>query len=106
MAKRKQTVWVVMHYEFVGAEPCEYIDAVQFHVASSRRRAERHIRGRWVFPFSWWQVHPHALDYDGCEREGAIVYYYSHKGKPLARPPYKQAKNAWERDKIENPHLH
>ncbi|HKI31254.1 MAG TPA: hypothetical protein VKA46_05270 [Gemmataceae bacterium] len=106
MPKKKPTVWVVMHYEFTGVEPCVHIDSVQFHVSSSRRKAEKDIHGCWVSPFSWWQVHPHVLDAQDDEREGEEIYYYSHKGTPLTRPPYKRAQKAWERDKIKNPHLH
>jgi len=51
-------------------------------------------------------VHPHVLDAQDDEREGEEIYYYSHKGTPLTRPPYKRAQKAWERDKIKNPHLH
>ena len=35
MPKKKQTVWVIMHYEYMGAEPCVRIDSVQFHVSST-----------------------------------------------------------------------
>jgi hypothetical protein len=106
MPKKKQMVWVFMHYEYMGAGSSERIDSVQFHVSSSRRKAEKFVREMWVQPFSWWQVHPYVVDADDWLSEGEEVYYYSHKGAPLRRPPYKRALRAWERDKVKNPDMH
>ena len=86
MSKKKQTVWVVVHYKFMGVEPCVRIDSVQFHISSSRRKAETYIREGWVVSWSWWQVHPHVLDAKPGEVEGEEVYYYSHRGTLLAQP--------------------
>jgi hypothetical protein len=98
-SRRKKTVWVVMHYEFTKLAREVFVDSVQFHVSSSRRRAEKYIRERWVCPYSWWQVHPHVVDDDEwLHNEGDEVYYYSHRGRPLRSPPFRQALKAYKRE--------
>ena len=62
MAKRKRTVWVVMHYEIMGSTKDPRVDALQFHVSSSLAKAAAYIKGCWVDAHSWWQVHPHIVD--------------------------------------------
>jgi hypothetical protein len=96
MAKKKITVWVVMHYEYMFNE---HIDSVQFHVSSSLKRAEKYISKTFVAPYSWWQIHPHLVDNDNWKdgEEGVEVHYYSHTGKPLRRPPFNRALAAWRR---------
>ncbi len=95
--KKKATVWVIMHYEILQVNPFTIVDSVQFHVASSRKKAEEHMRQSWVEPYSWWQVHPYVVDFEDCLHEGEEVYYYSHRGKPLRSAPCKQAIKAYER---------
>jgi hypothetical protein len=104
MKSRPGTVWVVMHYEILGIRPCVYVDALQFHVSSTLKRAERYIQQRWVYPFSWWQVHPHVVDGSDPD-EGDEVHYYSYNGRPLRRAPTKQAIKAYQRDCREHPTL-
>jgi hypothetical protein len=98
-AKRKPAkVWVVMHYEILGLKGRTRVDSMQFHVSSSRRKAEEYVRGIWVSPYSWWQVHPYVVDDVNWLYEGEEVYYYSHRGKPLRTAPSKQAMRAWVRE--------
>jgi hypothetical protein len=82
--KRKQTIWVIMHYEIIGPDS-PHPDAMQFHVSSSLKKAEKYIRTQYADSHCWWQVHPHVLDTKGDE--GAEVYYYSHRGTPKKSPP-------------------
>jgi hypothetical protein len=91
MKQTKPTIWVIMHYEFIGLPQSPYIDSVQFHVSSSLKKAEKYIRDRVVDAHSWWQVHPHVLDADSND-EGSEVHYYSHRGTPLKTPPMKRAR--------------
>lgn len=102
MKKRRKTVWVVMHYEYIRWGRSMLVDGVQFHVSTSLRKAEEFIRGMWVYPFSWWQIYPYVLDDDDFVTEGETIYYYSHKGTPLRRPPYKRAETAFKRDEEKN----
>jgi hypothetical protein len=99
MSKKKTiTVWVIMHYEIMFDD---HIDSLQFHVSSTRKKAEEYIRKGCVAPYSWWQLHPHRLDHDSWVdgEEGVEVYYYSHTGKPLKSAPQKQALAAYQRAK-------
>lgn len=99
MAKKKPvTVWVIMHYEIMFDD---HIDCLQFHVASSLKRAEAYINKSGMMPYSWWQIHPHRIDHDfkNDGEEGVEVYYYSHTGRPLKSAPQKQALAAYQRAK-------
>lgn len=96
MSRRRLTVWVVMHYEFMGRPDCCYIDSVQFHVASSLEKAEAYVRAGRVDPHSWWQVHPHVVDADD-PYEGTEAHFYSHRGTRLSVPPTKRALAAFLR---------
>ena len=102
MNKRRKTVWVVMHYEYIRWGGILLIDGVQFHVSSSLQMAEEYVRGVWVYPFSWWQVYPYILDDDDTGTEGETVFYYSHKGTPLRAAPLKRAEKAFLRDEQKN----
>jgi hypothetical protein len=103
MKKRRKTVWVVMHYEYTRTGDALVIDCLQFHVSSSLKKAEEYIRSWWVYPFSWWQVHPHLVDDDDVSwTEGKRVFYYSHKGTSLRAAPFKRAENAFKRDEEKN----
>lgn len=97
MKKERQTVWVIMHYEFMGLPESPHVDSVQFHVSSSLKKAEKYIRSRGVDAHSWWQIHPHVLDAEGVDEdtEGNEVYYYSHRGTQLNSAPMKRASNAF-----------
>jgi hypothetical protein len=101
MKRKKRTVWVIMHYEFLRymGGPKPYVDSVQFHVSSSLTKAEKYIRDTHVGAHSWWQVHAHGLDAEGYDErtEGNEVYYYSHRGTRLKSPPYKRAKAAFQK---------
>jgi len=101
MKKNRKTVWVVMHYEYIRWGGIILVDGVQFHVSSSLKKAEKYLRGAIVFPYSWWQVYPYVLD-DDTGTEGETVFYYSHKGTPLRRAPYKRAESAFKRDEGKN----
>ena len=94
MRKKKPFVWVVMHYEIMWGER---IDSVQFHVASSRRAAEKYISRTGVEPYSWWQVHPYEVDEDHFWDAEEATYYYSHTGRPLPATPVRRALNAYRR---------
>lgn len=96
MAKRGQTVWVVMHYEYMGCADLPWIDAVQFHVSSSLAKAEKYFRKTFVEAHSRWQVHPHIVD-DPDFDQGTEVHYYSHKGKPLKSAPHAKALAAFDK---------
>ena len=102
-AQKQKTVWVVMHYEIMGAEPHVVVDCVQFHVSSTLKKAEQYIRGRWVYPFSWWQVHPLIVDTDGDESNE--VQFFGHRGKPLRKAPTQQAIRAYKQDRLKFPTL-
>src|SRR5215207_9613275 len=93
MKQTKPTIWVIMHYEFMGPPQSPYLDSVQFHVSSSLKKAEKYIRDHVVDGHSWWQVHPHVLDAGGID-EGSEVHYYSHRGTPLKALPMKRARDA------------
>ena len=95
-AKRRQTVWVVMHYEFMGYSDLPWIDSVQFHVSSSLAKAEEYILKCHVGSHSWWQVHPHTMD-DPDFDEGSEVHFYSHRGKPLKKAPFARARAAFDK---------
>jgi hypothetical protein len=96
MKKRKQVVWVVMHYEYVGSADKPWPDALQFHVSSTRAGAERYIRSVTVESHSWWQIHPHELDALVGD-EGDEVYFYSHRGFRLKAAPHVRAKAALQK---------
>ena len=102
MRKKQKKVWVVMHYEILGIPGALHVDCLQFHVASTRKKAEKFIRAMWVYPFSWWQIHPHVVDCDDWLSEGKEVYYYSHRGTPLRFAPVKRAEKAFLRDEEKN----
>lgn len=98
MAKKNSvTVWVIMHYEIFENQ----IDCIQFHVASSLKKAEAYFRVMHVASYSWWQVHPHVIDHDTKHdgREGEEIYYYSYRGTRLKKAPFKQTRAAFEREK-------
>lgn len=95
---KKPTVWVVMHYEFMRSKREVVVDSMQFHVSSSRRKAEEFIRKGSVDSWSWWQIHPHVVDDDDWWHEGAEVYYYSYRGRPLLYAPFRQAMKAYEKE--------
>jgi len=99
MSKEKPiTVWVIMHYEIMFDD---HIDGLQFHVSSTRMKAEQYINNSGIAPYSWWQLHPHRIDHDPKSdgEEGIEVYYYSHTGRPLKSAPQKQALAAYQRAK-------
>jgi hypothetical protein len=98
----KQTVWVVMHYEIMGLPEWPRVDSVQFHVASTRRRAENYLRRSRACAHSWWQVHPHVVD---CTEggEGGEVYYYSHRATPLKCAPTRRAIKAFRKHADRHP---
>ena len=98
MKTKRTTVWVVMHYEYSRLKGVILVDCLQFHVSSSRKRAEKYIRSRSVSSYSWWQIHPHVVDCDDWKMEGDEVYYYSHRGTPLRSPPFKRAEKAFLRE--------
>ncbi len=90
MLKKKTIVWLVMHYEFMFEGK---LDCLQFHVASTLKKAEIYVKKARVMPYSWWQVHPYVIDeYADCEE----VYYYSYRGKPLKKAPWIQARRAFD----------
>ena len=98
MNKRQQIVWVVMHYEYMGLPASPKLDSLQFHVSSSLKNAEKYIRSRGVDSHSWWQIHPHLVDFDDFNlEEGEEVYYYSHRGTRLKSAPMKRAIAAFKR---------
>jgi hypothetical protein len=96
MSKRERTVWVVMHYEIIGVPDDPQVDALQFHVSSSLRKAEEYVRKMWVDAHSWWQVHPHVVDAADCH-EGEEVYYYSRRGARLRAAPTGRAITAFRK---------
>lgn len=104
--RNKPTVWVIMHYEFMGHPDSPWIDSVQFHVSSSRKKAESYIRGRVVDAHSWWQVHPHVLDANGADAEGDEAYFYSHRGTPLKSAPIERARAAFQKHVLRHPEEH
>ena len=91
---KKKIVWLIMHYEFFDDK---HIDCLQFHVSSTKKRAEAFITAVSVDAHSWWQVHPYILDDPAFLEEGREVYYYSHRGTPLKAPPYKRALAAYRK---------
>jgi hypothetical protein len=88
--KKKATVWVIMHYEFMLEGK---LDCMQFHVSSSLKQAEAYVKKSGVMPYSWWQVHRYVVDEHGDDAE---VYYYSYRGKPLKNAPWNQARRAFD----------
>jgi hypothetical protein len=104
MKNRQKTVWVVMHYEYMRLKGQLLVSCLQSHVSSTRRKAEEYIRSSSVSPYSWWQVHPHVVDC-GVEEwltDGEEVYFYSHRGTPLRRAPFKRAEKAFLREEEKN----
>jgi hypothetical protein len=106
MARPTKTVWVVMHYEYIGSPDCPQIDALQFHVSSSRREAEVYIRRGCVDAHSWWQVHPHVVDTEDLMNEGDEVYYYSYRGARLKFAPHSRALTAFRKHVARNPEVY
>jgi hypothetical protein len=108
MKKRKQVVWVVMHYEYMGLPTSAWIDSMQFHVSSSLKNAEKYIRTLHVDAHSWWQVHPHVLDasLDDWDSEGTEVYYYSHRGTQLKSAPQTRAFKAFQKHTARYPEFY
>jgi hypothetical protein len=102
MGTRKRTVWVVMHYEVMGLPDNYRVDSVQFHVSSSRDKAEEYVRRVRVDAHSWWQVHPHVLDAADFA-EGEEVYYYSYRGARLRAAPTGRAVAAFRRHVARHP---
>jgi hypothetical protein len=102
MSRRKQTVWVVMHYEIMGLPETPRVDSVQFHVSSSLAKAEEYIRRGLVDAHSWWQVHPHVVDSTDFD-EGVEVYFYSHRGTPLKAAPMRRAISAFRKHVARHP---
>lgn len=105
MSLRKRTVWVVMHYEYMGLPDSPRVDSVQFHVSSSRDKAEEYIRDARMNSHSWWQVHPHVVDTSAFE-EGEEVYYYSHRGARLQSAPFRRAMAAFRRHAARYPEFY
>jgi hypothetical protein len=97
-----------MHYEFMGSPDVPQLDALQFHVSSSRKKAESYIRSCGVQSHSWWQVHPHTLDAKGDDAftDGEEVYYYSFKGTPLKSAPTERAFAAFQKHAARYPELY
>jgi hypothetical protein len=106
MALPKRTVWVVMHYEYIGLPECPHVDALQFHVSSSKRKAEAYIRRVIVDAHSWWQLHPHGIDSQDYLMEGDEVYYYSYRGAHLRSAPHKRALTAFQKHVDRNPEFY
>jgi hypothetical protein len=102
MSQRKQTVWVVMHYEFMGLAESPWVDSVQFHVSSSLEKAEEYIRSHHTAAHSWWQVHPHVVDTADFD-EGDEVYYYSHRWVRLRAAPTSRAFAAFRKHVARHP---
>ena len=105
MGKRRQTVWVVMHYEIMGLPDCPQVDSIVSHVSSSLSQAEEYIRRVYVDAHSWWQVHPHAVD-TADFIEGEEVYFYSHRGKRLRNAPTNRAITAFRRHAARHPEFY
>jgi hypothetical protein len=106
MNRRKQVVWVAMHYEIMGRPESPYIDSVQFHVSSSFAHAERYIRAMGVDSHSWWQVHPHAVDCPPDLDEGDTVHFFSHRGTRLKAAPLRRAMAEFQKHVIRNPDIY
>jgi len=90
--KPKRVAWIIIHCEIVEAG---FYDEMIFHVASSRRNAERYLATHEMVTHSWWKVEAHPLDCDDYP-EPAIMYY-SNKGRPLKSVPDKKAWAAYDR---------
>ena len=105
MRQRERTVWVVMHYEYMGLPDSPRIDSVQFHVSSSLANAEMYIRAIQVDSHSWWQVHPHVIDTSDFD-EGNEVVYYSHRGTRLKAAPFKRALTAFQKHAARHPEFY
>jgi hypothetical protein len=102
MAKKQATAWVLVHCEYMGTGPCIYVDSLVSHVSSSRRRAEAYVRDVHVDPYSWWELREFVVDCKDHDRDGAAhveeVLFYSHRGTPLRRAPFKRARTAYDRE--------
>lgn len=97
-----------MHYEWMGLPSSPHIDALQFHVSSSKKKAEEYIYGSGVDAHSWWQIHPHVLDAKGEEAiaEGQEVSYYSHRGTSLKSAPHTRTFKAYEKHTARYPEFY
>lgn len=89
LSKRKITVWLIMHYEFMFEGK---LDCLQFHVSSTLKKAEAYVKKSRVMPYSWWQVHRYVVD-DYADSDE--VYYYSYLGRRLKKAPHDQALRAF-----------
>jgi len=89
VVKKATQAWVVIHCEFMGTSDAPRMDEMVFHVASTRRAAERYIKSRFVSPFSWWQVQNYRVDIDEVDEVNTL--FYSHKGRQMKSPPHKFA---------------
>jgi hypothetical protein len=106
MARRKQFVWVVMHYEIIGTPKAPQIDSIQFHVSSSLAKAEAYIRSCWVDAHSWWQVHPHEVNATDRLNEGEEVYFYTRRGARLRSAPTAKAIAAFRKHVARYPEIY
>jgi hypothetical protein len=101
MAKKQASVWVVVHCEYVDTDPNVFVDCLVCHVLSSRQRAEVYIRN-WLgaTPWSWWELREFVVDskeHDPHEAASEVLFY-SHRGTPLRRAPFKRARAAYDRE--------
>jgi len=94
-----------MHYEIMGRPESPHVDCIQFHVSSTRSKAETYVRAVSVASYSWWQVHPQSVDSDLEDDEGNEVYFYGHRGARLKSAPLKKAIASFHRHAARYPEL-
>src|SRR5690348_1832563 len=102
MKKRRQTVWVVMHYEYRRFEGVMEVGCLLSHVSSTQKGAEAFICRCSVPSYSWWQLYPKVVDCDDLLIERHEIYYYSHRGTLLQSLPFKRAELAFKRAEENN----
>ena len=98
MSKRKSSVWVVIHCEYFqrrskpDSKVLPVTDEMVFHVAGSRRAAERRIQATFVIAHSWWKIERRVVDEpDSDADDSPETYFYNHRGKPQSSAPHSTA---------------
>ena len=106
--RSKKFVWVVIHCEYVARGPgldddlLPFTDEMVFHVASTRRAAEKYVRVLHVSTHSWWKVEKRLVnqpDYDADDRPER--HFYNYRGKPRSKEPRSAALPQFQKWQLE-----
>src|SRR5262249_41411584 len=92
LSSKNGEVWVVIHCEIMQFGDTPVIDEMVLHVSSTKRRAERYIKGRSVMDYSWWKIQRYRVDtVNDDDDDHGPVFCYTHRGTAIQSPPIKRA---------------